>query len=139
VRGPGTGTSDSIPAWLSNGEAVITALATANNPRTVAALLAGLDVDGLLAGVRVPPLRIPVPRVPRYASGGLVSAAAVGSGGGRGGTLEGRLDVGLAPGLVAQAVEAYLRTSDGERLVVQTTINNRRTIAPAIAGAAGGR
>lgn len=29
VRGPGTGTSDSIPAWLSNGEYVINAAATA--------------------------------------------------------------------------------------------------------------
>jgi len=33
VRGPGTGTSDSIPAWLSNGEYVINAAATrANRP-----------------------------------------------------------------------------------------------------------
>ena len=28
IRGPGTGTSDSIPAWLSNGEFVVTAEAT---------------------------------------------------------------------------------------------------------------
>ncbi len=31
VRGPGSGTSDSIPAWLSNGEYVVNAKATAKN------------------------------------------------------------------------------------------------------------
>lgn len=42
VRGPGTGTSDSILAWLSDGEGVVTAKAMANGGATlVAALNAG--------------------------------------------------------------------------------------------------
>lgn len=35
IRGPGTGTSDSIPAWLSNGEHVIRAAAASRLDRTV--------------------------------------------------------------------------------------------------------
>jgi hypothetical protein len=35
IHGPGTGTSDSIPAWLSNGEHVIRAAAASRLDRTV--------------------------------------------------------------------------------------------------------
>jgi len=46
IRGPGTSTSDSIPAWLSNGESVLTARATS---------MLGADViDGLNAGTLSP-------------------------------------------------------------------------------------
>ena len=41
VRGPGTGTSDEIPAMLSNGEAVIPAASVARNPALVASLISG--------------------------------------------------------------------------------------------------
>ena len=54
VRGPGTGTSDSIPAWLSNGEYVIDAATTR---RFGAGFFAGLQRMG---------------RLPRFASGGFV-------------------------------------------------------------------
>nr|WP_238391459.1 MULTISPECIES: tape measure protein [unclassified Mycolicibacterium] len=39
VRGPGTGTSDSILAWLSNGEGVVTARGMANGGATLVAAL----------------------------------------------------------------------------------------------------
>ncbi|SIC66880.1 phage tail tape measure protein [Mycobacteroides abscessus] len=41
VRGPGTGTSDSILAWLSNGEGVVTAKGMKNGAGIVAALNSG--------------------------------------------------------------------------------------------------
>ena len=41
VRGPGTATSDSIPAMLSNGEYVVNARATARNRHLLEAINAG--------------------------------------------------------------------------------------------------
>jgi hypothetical protein len=41
IRGPGTGTSDSIPAWLSNGEYVVRAASTARARRGLDAANAG--------------------------------------------------------------------------------------------------
>lgn len=54
VAGPGTGTSDSIPAMLSNGEYVVNASATSRNRGLLEAINSG--------------------RVPRFASGGQVGA-----------------------------------------------------------------
>ena len=45
VRGPGSGTSDSIPANLSNGEAVIDAETVQKNPVIIAALFAGKKIQ----------------------------------------------------------------------------------------------
>jgi TP901 family phage tail tape measure protein len=44
VNGPGTSTSDSIPAMLSNGEAVIDAETTRKNPYVIQALFAGKKI-----------------------------------------------------------------------------------------------
>lgn len=55
VRGPGTGTSDSIPAMLSNGEAVIPAKQTAK----YSSLIQNMIMDNL----------------PRFAAGGVVNTA----------------------------------------------------------------
>ena len=49
VSGPGTGTSDSVPAMLSAGEAVIPAASVKKNPGLVSGLIAG-DVPGYAAG-----------------------------------------------------------------------------------------
>ena len=57
VSGPGTGTSDSIPAMLSNGEAIIPAKSVKENPGLVAGLIAG--------------------NIPGFADGGTVSRAHV--------------------------------------------------------------
>ncbi|TDO68832.1 hypothetical protein EV143_11816 [Flavobacterium chryseum] len=45
IDGPGTGTSDSIPAMLSKGESVITAEATSNNEALIAAMNANAGID----------------------------------------------------------------------------------------------
>jgi len=57
IAGPGTGTSDSIPAWLSNGEYIINAAATARN----LSLLNAINYGGA--------------RIPGFAGGGPVAAA----------------------------------------------------------------
>ncbi len=61
VTGPGTGTSDSIPAWLSNGEYVIKANAVAKW---------GVNFLNAINKGRIPEGGA----VPRYAAGGLVDA-----------------------------------------------------------------
>ena len=67
VRGAGTGTSDSIPAWLSNGEFVLKA-------STVRKFGTGF-LNALNAGY--------MPRaMPRFADGGAVGLAGAGGGGG---------------------------------------------------------
>ncbi|MCW2922267.1 MAG: phage related protein [Thermoleophilia bacterium] len=54
IRGPGTGTSDSIPAWISNGEAVIPESSTARNRELVEWLIdhpgEKLPMPGFAAG-----------------------------------------------------------------------------------------
>ena len=64
VRGPGTGTSDSIPAYLSNGEFVL---------RAAAVRKYGVDLLYKLNGLRVDPRKIK--EWPGFAMGGLVSMA----------------------------------------------------------------
>ncbi len=65
VRGPGTGTSDSILAWLSNGEGVVTAQAMKNGGAPlVAALNAGW----------VPPVQMLQEMLPAFAQGGVAGA-----------------------------------------------------------------
>jgi len=49
VSGPGTGTSDSVPAMLSNGEAVIPAESVKEYPGLVAGLIAG-NIPGFASG-----------------------------------------------------------------------------------------
>lgn len=57
ITGPGSGTSDSIPAWLSNGEFVVKADATKKNRKLLEAINGG--------------------KVARFATGGLVSSRLV--------------------------------------------------------------
>jgi hypothetical protein len=45
LQGPGTGTSDSIPAWLSAGESIVTASGTKGNENTLAAMNRGGKFD----------------------------------------------------------------------------------------------
>ncbi|MCG7607084.1 tape measure protein [Mycobacterium sp. CnD-18-1] len=65
VRGPGTGTSDSVLAWLSNGEGVVTADAMGNGGSAV--------VSALNAGW-VPPPDLLHAMIPGFANGGVVGA-----------------------------------------------------------------
>jgi hypothetical protein len=72
VTGPGTGTSDSINARLSNGEFVIPAEVTKKYLPMLEALRTGRfdDMMGNLFGG----MHIAVPQAPAYASGGLVAS-----------------------------------------------------------------
>jgi len=63
VQGPGTGTSDSIPAWLSHGEYVINAQSTAQYLPLLHAINEGQDIERTA---------LRVPKVNRFATGGLV-------------------------------------------------------------------
>ncbi|MBN9602891.1 MAG: hypothetical protein J0G33_08165 [Afipia felis] len=84
VRGPGTGTSDSIRAWLSNGEFVQPTsavnkygLAFMNAIR--AGRIAASRVRDLMAGVDFSGLQSVMPNRVAFASGGLATVASGGS------------------------------------------------------------
>lgn len=68
ISGPGSGTSDSIPARLSNGEFVINARATSRNYDLLHAINNGGYAMGGLVGF---------PAVPRFAEGGAVGRSPV--------------------------------------------------------------
>ena len=89
IQGPGTGTSDSIPARLSHGEYVIKA-------STVRAM--GVGYFDALNGMINPEIRRP--RF-AFASGGLVTNEAAGPRGGQFG-----ITVGLEEGLIARAIQS---------------------------------
>lgn len=113
IEGPGTGTSDSIPAWLSNGEYVI---------RAAAVQSVGLDaLNEINRRGRLPAVRsIPsVGSVKRYADGGLVGSLAPAGGGG-----DTSLTVGLDDGLVLKK----LRTAEGKKLILEAIGEQRRAV-----------
>ncbi|WP_027521763.1 hypothetical protein [Bradyrhizobium sp. Ec3.3] len=89
IRGPGTGTSDSILSWLSNGEFVIRAAAVKKWGVGFFAALNNLREPGGFAGggvVRAAASAM-LPPVPRFAGGGPVIVGA-GAGGGNPFTLQ---------------------------------------------------
>jgi hypothetical protein len=106
IRGPGTGTSDSIPAWLSDGEGILTARTTAHfgGARFVNALNA-------IGEQRSPRSRV---RTSRYASGGLVTAQSNAPQDSFHATL------GLEEGLVLK----HLESDAGEAVILRTLANN---------------
>jgi hypothetical protein len=116
VHGPGTGTSDEVPIWASNGEWVVKAASAAlPGARTVLALL----------NQGVPPVEIARRLVaPRYAMGGPVGGASssVKIGGG--------FTVGLEDGLVARA----LHSPAGQRALIQVVARNPRAMRRALGG-----
>lgn len=110
ILGAGSGTSDSIPAWLSNGEFVMRAEAVQR-----------IGVGALNA--------LNEGRMPGYASGGLVSPRlpSFSAGGGRGGTTihEHHWHVNargaiLAEGLVAEMQQVGVRATLGGAQLAQT-------------------
>ncbi len=85
VRGPGSGTSDSILARLSDGEFVMKARAVDHwGPQFMASLnalrnpFAGFNLGGMVDAMSAP---LMPQRMPRFATGGLVTAMAGGSDG----------------------------------------------------------
>lgn len=111
IAGPGTGTSDSIPARLSAGEYVVRA-AVVGEPgmlQHLESLNRGISAARPFSGMR------------RYAEGGLVQAGA-------GGRQDSSLTVALAPGLVV----SELSTPEGERAVVRVVSKHRRATGRAL-------
>jgi hypothetical protein len=107
VSGPGTGTSDSIPALVSAGEFVMRA-AVVSQPG-VLNLLSTMN-----AGLETPALSV-VRGARRFADGGLAAGAGVSR-------LEGSLTVALEPGLVLRE----LKSPEGQRMVIRVLSNNPR-------------
>lgn len=125
LRGPGTGTSDSLvaltdnghPVRLSNGEFVVRA--------------AAVQQPGALEFLRdfnrwsMATLKPVASDAPRFAGGGLIEKGAVA---GDQDTREGRLLIGLEDGLVLRQLE----TSEGQRVLVRAVSKNRRAIRSAL-------
>lgn len=111
VSGPGTGTSDSIPAWLSNGEFVVRASAVQS---------IGLDTLNEINRGRLPaPVRASsFGRVSKYADGGLVGSLAGATGGNT------QVTLGLDDGLVLKK----LSSPEGHRVLVEALGKNRRAV-----------
>jgi len=118
LRGPGTGTSDSILARLSTGEFVTRAKVVAEPG--VLDHLRDLNTRG--ARVLAAPSPVRSMSTPRYADGGLVAAAATTS------TVEGRVELGLEEGLVAREIS----TPAGQRVLIETVSANRRAFRSAL-------
>lgn len=119
VHGPGTGTSDSVPTMLSNGEFVVNANATARNRH----LLEAINSNG---------------RVPGYAEGGYVGSdqRRLGGRGAMGGDVRISIDLSGARGdreieaLARKGTQAALREYDREALpssVKRVSSDPRRT------------
>lgn len=114
ITGPGTGTSDSIPAWLSNGEFVV---------RAAAVQAVGLDaLHEINRKGRLPSARVSgfsAAHVSKYADGGLVGSIADATGGG-----STQVSIGLEEGLVLKK----LSSPEGQRVLVEALGQNRRAV-----------
>lgn len=136
IHGPGTWTSDSILAALSTGEFVVRARAV-QRP-------GGLELLHALNQERLDPLHLLKAMDGRsFARGGIVErgvvtpfllpalhlagggAASAASARATGSQLDGKLVVGLDDGLILRS----MKSTDGERLIVETVAKNRRALS----------
>lgn len=110
IQGPGTGTSDSIVAAVSNGEFVVNAEATRKN----LALLHSLNSGSM----------------PRFAEGGLVGAAlpSVTAGSAAGGKFDASLGITLDEGVILQ----HLQSSGGEQAILNVISRNKNRVKKTI-------
>lgn len=119
VSGPGTGTSDSIPARLSNGEFVVRS-AVVRQPGILAHLIA------LNQGAGARSLRSRG-SVPRFAEGGLVTAGEALS---KGATID--ASFGLEPGVIVKEVRAFMKGPDGQRIQIENLSQNQKRATRAL-------
>ena len=110
VSGPGTGTSDSIPARLSNGEYVMPADTVRHY---------GRDFMDALRAMR-PQREAPVAR---FAEGGYVDGQGGGGGGG----------VRVVNVVDGSMVQDFLTSSAGEQVILNTIRRNRRQVSQVMA------
>ena len=110
VSGPGTGTSDSIPARLSNGEFVVRASAV-RQPGVLDHLTALNEGMGrpVVRGSR---------QVPRYAEGGLVRTEDAAAQAG--------IVVGLEEGVIVRKVMGALKTKEAQRIQIENLGHNQK-------------
>jgi len=110
VSGPGTGTSDSIPARLSNGEFVVRASAV-RQPGVLHHLTALNEGMGrpVVRGSR---------QVPRYAEGGLVRTEDAAAQAG--------IVVGLEEGVIVRKVLGALKTKEAQRIQIENLGHNQK-------------
>lgn len=113
IRGPGTATSDSVPARLSNGEYVLRAQAVR---QLGIAFLDSLNSIG--------PTALKPRRGMAFAEGGVVDRAATSVGGGFDAT------VGLEEGLVVK----HLQTRAGTRAVLNIIAANKNSVQTIVSG-----
>lgn len=119
VSGAGTGTSDSIPARLSNGEFVVRS-AVVRQPGILAHLIA------LNQGSGARSLRSRG-SVPRFAEGGLVTAGEALS---TGATID--ASFGLEPGVIVKEVRAFMKGPDGQRIQIENLSQNQKRATRAL-------
>jgi hypothetical protein len=113
ITGPGTGTSDSIPARLSAGEFVVNAAAVQQ---------IGLPALSIInRGLYVPGIRS-VDSIPRFAEGGLVQTGTRSDG------VDVNIGLDLEPGLVLR----HLSTKKAGRVVLTHIGNNPKAVSKAI-------
>jgi tape measure domain-containing protein len=100
IRGKGTGTSDSILSWLSNGEYVVKARAVRKYGTGLLSAINGMRLPAFNTGglVGLPDFSN---RIPRFADGGLAAAASDIGGGGGGRPLTLNIDGETFGGLLA--------------------------------------
>lgn len=116
IRGPGSATSDSIPARLSNGEYVIRADAVKG---------VGVDVLDLInqTGSLSPLLAnsYAARSIPAV-DGGVASSIQQAAGGGTS-----RVELGLEPGIVAK----HIKSTEGQKAVIEVMASRRRSVKKA--------
>lgn len=120
IRGPGTSTSDSIPAMLSRGEFVVRASAV-RQPGNLA-LLQSINANAINAAIRGPSIKR-LGAIPGYADGGFVPGAALGASSGAAGSRT-HLLVGLEEGLVTK----HMESSAGQKVIVRSVTKNKNAI-----------
>lgn len=116
IRGPGTGTSDSIRAWLSDEE-FITRAAVVRQPGVLEHLRALNRYGARTLGTDVTAVR--------FAEGGLVGGGSLAD---SGSGLDGRLTLGLEDGLVLRDLESR----EGQRVTIESIRKNRRAVRSAL-------
>ena len=127
IRGPGTGTSDSIFGLFDQGDYIVRA-ASVNQPGVLAHLveLTHGGTKALMDDVSV----VSVPEAAHLAIGGTVGGAGSGSGVAPDAPRDGRLVVGLEPGLVARELES----PSGQRVIVHQIAKNKRAVNHVLGG-----
>lgn len=110
VHGPGTSTSDSILARLSDGEFVIRAAAVkAYGPEVFESMN-----RMVMPRISVPAVNVNVPKVPRFQDGGMVAAPPEDTGEGGG------VDLAVVNLHSQQAIEAYIASRAGRTTILNS-------------------